>query len=216
MAVRLQQGDLEDDEDINFDTIAARLHDYIVNDELDKDVQLYYSNIQRNNMLIPIQTAYLAAAYQVALSEAYVFKRQHHREALAKGQIAKTKFGGHVKLWVLEVQNLDIKTALPNLETEQRSPSLAVRISVEGAAKLTTRGTPSRNFDGTFEAMRINQDLDFLLKRSSFPSSFLFLSSLPLPLALFPFLSPLPRSLPLPSSSSSSRFRFLFLLLLFH
>jgi hypothetical protein len=175
MAVRLEAADLEEDEDVTFDTIAARLNDYIENEEVDKDVQLYYSNIQRTNMLIPIQTAYLAAVYQVALCEAYVFKRQHLREALAKGQVAKGKFSGHVKLWVLEVQNLDIEKVLPELDAEQRAPSLAVRISVEGAAKLTTRSTPSRNFDGTYEAVRVNQDLEFFIKR---PTSMLHLDLL--------------------------------------
>ena len=182
MAVRIQPGGMDDDTylddsgvrrdlDVTFESIAGRLHEYIDTEGVDEEVSLYYNNILRTNMLLPIQTAYLAAAHQVALCEAYVFRRQHQREALARSR----KFNGAIKLWVLEVRNLDVSKQLPELDADQRLPSLAVRISIEGQTKLTTRGTPSRNFDGTFEPLKINQDIDFYAKR---PTSILHIDML--------------------------------------
>jgi hypothetical protein len=149
------------DVEISFDMIAGRLNEYIDTEGVDNEVHIYYNNILRAGMLFPIQTAYMASAYQLALSAAYEHKRQHQREALVKSR----KFNGVVKMWVLEVSNVNIKAQLPELEAEQRLPSLAVRASIEAASKLTTRGTPSRNYDGTFEPLKINQDLDFYIKR---------------------------------------------------
>jgi hypothetical protein len=104
MAVRLPPDDDDDtfvddsgikhDVEITFDTIAGRLNEYIETEGVDPEVHLFYSNILRTNTLFPIQIAYLAAAYQVAMGEAYVFRRQHQREVLAKSR----KFNGVVKM----------------------------------------------------------------------------------------------------------------------
>jgi len=98
-------GDMDDDSfvddsgikhdiDITFDSIAGRLSEYIETEGVDPEVHLYYENILRTSMLFPIQIAYLAAAYQVAMGEAYVFRRQHQREVLTKSR----KFNGVVKM----------------------------------------------------------------------------------------------------------------------
>jgi len=149
------------DADVSFDMIAGRLNEYIDTEGVDDEVQLYYNNMLRAQMLFPIQTAYMASAYQQALSAAYAHRRQHQREALVKSR----KFNGVLKMWVLEVRNLDVRAQLPELDGAGLSPSLAVRMSVEGHSKLTTRGAPSRNYDGTFEPLKIGQDLDFYVKR---------------------------------------------------
>ncbi|MGB1592859.1 MAG: hypothetical protein ACPIOQ_08910, partial [Promethearchaeia archaeon] len=66
-----------DDEELTFETLLPRLEEYIDCKALDAEVFQFYGNMQRTNILFPVQTAYIAAAYQVAIQEAYRFRRQH-------------------------------------------------------------------------------------------------------------------------------------------
>jgi hypothetical protein len=141
---------------------ACRLNEFIENDFVDKDVRLYYNNMLRASMLFPVQVSYLAVVYQTALREAYVLRRQLLRETLVKSR----KYTGTVKMWVLQAQGWDvamIRSILP--DSDNSPPTLTMRIAIEGTQKTTSRSTLPRNFDGSFEPLRINQDLDFYVKR---------------------------------------------------
>ena len=160
-----------DDEELTFETLLPRLEEYIDCQALDAEVFQFYGNMQRTNILFPVQTAYIAAAYQVAIQEAYRFRRQHQREQWFKDK----RYSSNVKVWVLECQLVDIKEQLPELYAAGTSPSLAVRISIEGSVKLTQRSSPARNFDGSFEPLKIHQDFDLHAK---LPTSMLHLDLL--------------------------------------
>ena len=160
-----------DDEELTFETLLPRLEEYIDCQALDAEVFQFYGNMQRSNILFPVQTAYIAAAYQVAIQEAYRFRRQHQREQWFKDK----RYSSNVKVWVLECQLVDVKEQLPELDAAGTSPSLAVRISIEGSVKLTQRSSPARNFDGSFEPLKIHQDFDLHAK---LPTSMLHLDLL--------------------------------------
>lgn len=139
---------LDEDGIVTFDNILSKFNTYIENEGVDPAVHDFYSNILRANTVFPIQVAYLAAVHQLALTEAYLRRRQLRREELCRSR----RFYSQIKCWVLEIRDLDISRQLPGFEG---SPSLTVRVTVEGQTKTTTKSNPPRHMDGTFEPVKI-------------------------------------------------------------
>mmetsp|Transcript_38391 Transcript_38391/g.94355 ORF Transcript_38391/g.94355 Transcript_38391/m.94355 type:complete len:609 (-) Transcript_38391:2086-3912(-) len=155
---------------IDFESILDKLDEHIDNVGVDQEVLHAYKNILRAKTILPYQCAFMAAVHQLAIKEAYVRRRQLRREELSRTR----KFTGQVKIWVLELKDIDLKHSLG--DTFDGNLSLTVRVSVEGQVKGTTKSSSSRSIaDGSYEPMKINQDVDFYVKR---PTSIIHLEVL--------------------------------------
>jgi len=138
----------------------TKLDEHINNEGVDEEVWMAYNNIIRTKTLIPIQCSFFASMHQLALKEAYTRRRQVRREDLSRSR----KFTGQIKMWVLEIKDIDVRHSLG--EDFSGNLSVTVRVSVEGQAKGTTKSSPNRSaLDGSFEPLKINQDVDFYVKR---------------------------------------------------
>ena len=147
------------DRDFSFDNILQNFDAYIQNEGVDQEVMTSFSNMMHVRSAFQAQCACIAVVHQSALKEAYIRRRQLRREEISRSR----KFAGQLKCWVQEIRQLDTKKITEILGED--TPSLTVRTILDGQVKGTARSSLLRNFDGSFQPLKIGQDNDFYVKR---------------------------------------------------